>query len=313
MVTLGFLGVVIGVLARRTIVEFCQREVRPLSTPPEIKLPPPPEEVAGRHLSWADQECQRVIEEHIKALDSFFADCKKNTRGFADDALGWGSKWRLVADHVPFTSGRRNEAFIRERFHERIFSPTQLEVAVKQVVANYVKHMESIEGQMLVRIRMDMANFPSSYPIATIDETKLRKTYDEALSRAIDAAGTDLRSDLGTELILTIAGGLLTQVAIKLGLSAGILGAGAASSWATFGIGLVVGIIIDSVVSWIWDWYADPAGSLSTRIDEKLDEIHRLIVDGSDGVTGLRERLRQFSNQRAGVRSRAVLTLLRSQ
>lgn len=313
MAVIGLLGVVIGVLARGPVVGLFRTEREGESKPAAVKLPPSPEEVAKPHLIWADRECEAIIEEHIRSLDSFFSDCKKSTRGFAEIALGWGSKWRLVADHVPFTRGGRHEVFIREEFEKAIFRPTQLGDAVSLVLASYMRHIESLEGQMLVRIRADAADFPSAYLLARIDEDRVRASYDEAVSRAIEAAGGGIRNDATTEVISIIVGEVLTQVAIRLGVSAGILGTGASSSWMTLGIGVVVGLIVDQIVSWLWDWYADPRDNLATQIDAKLDEINRLIVDGSDGVTGLRERLRQFARERAVVRRQAVLALLRPQ
>ncbi|MEX2285842.1 MAG: hypothetical protein WD648_02055 [Planctomycetaceae bacterium] len=312
MLTLGLLGVVVAVAARQPLMGLLSSKPTPPAAP-EIKQPPLPEMVAKPHLGWAEQECDRIIDEHVKAIDTFFADAKQHTPAFADEALSWGSKWRLVVDHVPFTSGERHETFIRERFEEYVFQPSDLEDAVKQVVASYLKHVESIEGQMLVRIRTDVADFPEAYLIARIDEEKLHASYDEAVSRVMEATGSNLRADIATELVSIISGEVLAQVAVRLGVSAGILGTGAASSWATFGVGLVVGLIVDQIVSRVWDWYADPKGNLAAELDAKLDEINKLLVDGSDDTEGLRARLRAFAKERAAVRSQAVLTLLQSQ
>ncbi|MGH7134682.1 MAG: sulfatase-like hydrolase/transferase, partial [Pirellulales bacterium] len=68
---------------------------------------------------------------------------------------------------------------------------------------------------------------------------------------------------------------------------------------------------VDQIVSWIWDWYADPIGSLATQLNAKLDGIQRLIVDGSDDVQGLRSRLKVYAEERARVRASAVLAVLR--
>lgn len=306
----GFLGVVVGVCGAQLFNAFFRGNSTPSPTPPEVQLPPTPEEVAKPHLAWADQECEQVISKHLSAIDTFFADSKKNTRTFAEEALSWGSKWRLVVDYVPFTSGGRHETFIRGKFEEYVFKPGQLEDVVKQVVASYLKHVESIEGKMLVEIRADVAELPSTYLITEIDQTKLQETYNEALAAAMQAAGSQVRTDVTTELVAIITGEVLTQVAVQLGVSAGILGAGASSSWATFGIGLAVGVIVDQIISWVWDWYADPTGNLATELDKKLDEINRLIVDGSDDVQGLRERLQAFAKERATIRSKAVLAIL---
>jgi hypothetical protein len=304
LVIVAVLGIVAGGVAGVSIAGFLQ--IRPVQTPS-------PEEIAKPHLSWADQECERIIEEHVKAIDTFFADSKKNTRGFAEEALSWGSKWRLVVDYIPFTSGGRHETFIRERFEEHVFKSKQLEEALKQVVSRYLKHAESIEGQMLVRIRADVADFPTAYLIAQINESKLRQTYDEAITNAIEATGAGLQTDLATEVVSTITTGLLRQIAIRLGLSTGVLGTGAAASWGTLGVSILVSLIVDYAVSWVWDWYADPKGNLAAELDRKLDEINRLMVDGSDDVQGLRTRLHDFAKERATLRRQAVLTLLQPQ
>lgn len=312
LLLLGFLGVVIAVILGRPLLESAREQPSPPPTPPQIKLPPPPEEVAKPHLGKAEQAAERAIEEHVKALDTFFAYSKKGTRTFAGESLSWSSKWRLVADYVPFTDGDRHQKFIRSKFEEHIFKADQLEEAVKQVVRSYLAHIRSIESKMLVDLRVDVSDFPSAYPLAQLDDKRLQESYDQALSRAIAATGGDLRADIATQLVSIIAGEVLTPVAVRLGVSAGILGTGAASSWATSGIGFVGGLIVDQIVSWVWDWWADPKGNLAADLDKKLDEMNRLIVDGSTDVQGLRDRLKQFARERAATRRAAVLSLLQS-
>lgn len=337
---LGFIGVVIAVLFGRPLLESFRET--PTSTSPEIKpppaqtkVPPPPEEVAKPHLSRAEQEAELVIEEHVKAINSFFADSKKSTRDFAVESLGFRSKITLVGDQVPsifnwlfedefsiikwatgkdlsLKNSEKHKRFIREKFEEHVFKPAQLKDAVEQVVKSYLAHMRSIESKMLVDLRTDVSDFPTTYPLAQLDDKRLQESYDQALSRAIAATGSDLRDDIATQLVSIIAGEVLSQVALRLGVSAGILGTGAASGWATLGIGVVVGLIVDQIVAWAWDWWADPKGNLAADLDKKLDEMNRLIIDGSTDVQGLRDRLKQFSRERATTRKAAVLSLLQS-
>lgn len=311
LVFLGFIGVVLAVVFGRPLLEFFSEQQKP-TTPTQIKLPPPPEKVAKPHLSRAEQETERAIDEHVKAIDNFFADSKKNTRAFAAEALSLSSKWRLVADYIPFTDGDRHQKFIRQKFEEHVFKPDQLEEAVKQVIRSYLAHVRSVESKMLVDLRADVSDFPTAYPLAQLNDKRLQESYDQALSRAIAATGGDLRADIANQLVSIIAGEVLTQVAVRLGVSAGILGTGAASGWATLGIGFVVGLIVDQIVSWVWDWWADPKGSLAAELDKKLDEMNRLIVDGSSDIQGLRDRLKQFSQERSATRKTAVLDLLQS-
>jgi hypothetical protein len=323
LAVIGVIGVTVGVFARQPIWELIQP--KPEITPPEVKLPPPsppskpvptPLDIAKPHLTWAEKETERVVDEHLKALDGFFADAKKNTPAFAAEALSWGSKWRLIVDYVPYTRGGRHEEFMREKFEELIFTPATIEQAVDQIVKSYLQEVKSIEGTMLVRIKADVSDFPTEYPIATCDRKRLEEFYGAAIKQAIDAAKNDATVDVSlsvsSEVLSTIVLGVLRQVAIELGVSAGILGAGAGSAVETFGIGLVVGVIVDAIVSWVWDWYADPKGELAAKLKTKLDDIHDLIVNGSKTVNGLRSRLREIARERTRVRETAVITVLKS-
>ncbi len=271
---------------------------------------PPARDVVQPHLAWAERECDRALGEQFADLHAFFSDARQNTRAFAADALGWSSKWRVVADHVPFTQGDRHEQFIRERFEMHLFRPDQVEAAIKRVVAGYFREIASIENAMLVRIQTDMADFPALAPIAAIDPQAFEQRYREAVQHAISAARIDLASAASLEFVSLIVGEVLTQVAVELGVSAGILGVGTALSWQTLGIGAVVGIIVDALVSWVWNWYADPAGQLAARLNAKLADIERLIVEGSAQVTGLRSRLQALARERARLRETAILQIV---
>lgn len=313
LLALGFLVVASGLFVRRELLRHGESQATPNMAAEAAPLPQPapsPEEIARPHLKWAEQEAANALDEHLSQVDQFFADSKQHTPEFAQRALGWGSKWRFAADHVPFTKGGRHQAFIRTQFEEHLFTPAQLAELVVQVVASYLAHLRSVEGEMLVRVRADVADFPEAYPIARLDEANFEAQYDEAVAQALASASSGVRSDVGTLLVSEIAGEVLAQVAIRLGVSAGILTTGAGSSWATFGVGLVVGLIVDQIVSWVWDWYADPIGSLTAQLNAKLDGIRRLLVDGSDDVQGLRSRLRSYAEERARVREAAVLAVL---
>ena len=81
----GFFGVIIGVVVGRPLINS-------------------PQTLATPHLEFAKSKTESVVESNLVPVRTFFGDSKKNTRHFAEVALGWGSKWRLIADHAPFTS-----------------------------------------------------------------------------------------------------------------------------------------------------------------------------------------------------------------
>jgi len=268
-----------------------------------------PEDVATPHLAKAEQESERAIEDQTLALNGFFAEAKQHTHGFAADALGWGSKRRWIQDALPFTRNDRHKEFLKGKFEEAVFKPEQLEEAVKQVVKGYLTRVRSIESRMLVELRVDAGDLPASL-LLQLDDRQLQASYDSALAKAIEESGAKVQEDVAAGIASMVAGEVLRQVALRLGVRAWSLGAGAAAGTVTLGVSLVVAVIMDQIVSFVWDWYADPKGNLAVEINQKLDEMNRLLVNGSTDVQGLRERLRESARAQAGIRKAIVLRLL---
>jgi hypothetical protein len=303
----GVVGVLVGVLIGSPLLNFLWRS-QPAKEPPDLKA------IAAPHLDSAKTKSEDVIENHLIPIHRFFNESKKNTPEFAAIALGWGSKWKLIKDNIPFTQGGQHEIYIRNQFEQTVFSVKALESVVSLAVSEYLADINSIESQMLVALRADLAGIPGESPIAKLDESQLQAKFDEAIQNAIASASGQLKADVGTQLVSIIVGEVLTQVAIRLGASATILTTGAGSAWMTLGIGFVVGVIVDQVIAWVWDWWADPKGKLAGKIDVKLDEMCKLICEGeSNGeqkVAGLRQRFQTLALERASVRERAILELL---
>lgn len=268
------------------------------------------ETIADMHLKAADRKIAALCRRDYAAISLVFQRGRNNADEFASTCLGWSSKWRLAADAIPFTKGDRHHAYIRDQFEAQIFSESQLEQAIEQTVASFLADIRSVESQMLVDLRADVADFSEVYSVASWSPDLLQSRFDEAIQIAIERTGSDLQANIGTQVVSIIAGEILTQVAIRLGVSAGILGTGAASGWATLGIGVVVGLVIDQLVAWIWDSWADPHGELTQNLVHKLDVLQSLICFGDQNVEGLEQRFKKIAEQRSITRRTAVLTML---
>jgi hypothetical protein len=309
LLALVTIGVTIGVFARQPIWELIQGE--PKTKPPVLILPhkavPTPNEIAKPHLSWAEEQALVKIDEHIKSLDEFFLDAKKNTPVFAKEAMDFSSKYYLVQEYIPFTRKGKHEEYIRRLFEKHLLTSANIEQTLKRVVESYLQEVKSIEGSMLVKIKADVSGFPTEYPIADYDASRLERTFDEALQISLNSSKNEAHAAISREVVSFVVGEVLSGVATQLGVSAGILGAGTTLSVKTLGIGLVVAVIVDSFVSYVWDWWKDPQGELVTKVNTKLDEINSLIK------TKLKEQMVEIANERTAVRQTAVLSILKSQ
>jgi hypothetical protein len=261
-------------------------------------------------LVWADEEADEAVARQIVHLRRFFGQCRNRSSQFAESVLGWGSKWRFVADKVPFTRGDRHAEFLRKMFAEQLFSDQELTKAIEQVASGYGDSVSDIENQMLVRLRQDIVGLPDAHLPEFENLARLQTAYAEALSKAQSHVGTSVSNDVTQLVMSVVVQEVVTQVAVRLGVSAGVLSASAGSSWATFGLSIVVGVIIDQVVSWVWDIWADPKGALADEMNKKIGELERMIVDGDEKSPGLRQRLTDFSKQRSDLRRSAVHELI---
>lgn len=257
---------------------------------------------AKPHIEKADADCLASIDPSLQSLQAFFDEAKGKADAFADDVLGWYSKYTLIRG--------QHEKFLAETFRKHFFGPDELKQAITNAAQAYVADLEAIDNRMLVDIRMDIADLPDGASLQAMPVPDLKDRYRLLCSRIAGITGADAAVDIGrvaTDMIVT---SVVAMMAAGMGTSAVVLGGGAASGWWTFGIGLVVGVIVDQIIGAVWNWTYDPHGKLVAMMNKKIDEVRSLVLDGHDGNPGLREELRRYANKRAIVRREAVLQLL---
>lgn len=257
---------------------------------------------ARPHIEKADADSQAGIDASLQSLQAFFAEAKGNADAFADDVLSWYSKYKLIRG--------QHEEFLAETFRKRFFGPDELKQAMTSAVESYVADLEAIDNRMLVDIRMDVADLPAAAALVAMPVPDLQERYRSVCGRIAGITGADTAVEVGRAAADMIVTSVVTMMAARLGTSAAVLGAGAASSWWTFGIGLVIGVIVDQIIAAVWNWTYDPHGKLVAMMETKIDEVRSLVFEGADGKPGLREELRRYADKRAIVRREAVIQLL---
>jgi hypothetical protein len=263
-------------------------------------------ELVSPHLETAESRIQESFDEHLAPIRAMFNQSRSHQREFAKLALGWGSKWRLVADATPFTKGGRNEQFLKQKFEEKVLNGDELQKTIEQCVTAFLAQIRSVEGRMLVELQADIQNRSPKIALSKLNQEEMQILFDKTIERAMQVAGGDLQSNISSQLVSLVVGEVLTQVAVRLGVSAGILGTGAATSWATFGIGVVVGIIIDQIVMTIWNKWSDPEGKLVATLNVQLSLMERIICLGEGETKGLLQHFESIAAARSELRRKAV-------
>ncbi|HQU46289.1 MAG TPA: hypothetical protein PK867_25980 [Pirellulales bacterium] len=256
------------------------------------------------NLGRAESQINANLDAEIAAVKAFFAAARQRTPAYAETVLGWRSKWKLSTDYV--TGRQQHAAFLQQQFEELIFSNQELADLVQQSVSGFLRETDDIEAQALVRLQADLDRLPAGSLPSAMDVNQIRTVLNDALHQAGQSARTDLGAAVGRELASYVTGEVLTCAATQLATSAGILGTGAGSSWATFGAGIVIGIIIDAIVTKIYEWQFDPVGNLTGMLNAQLDQLEALILEGTSESPGLRGRLSHYSSERNAARREAI-------
>lgn len=257
---------------------------------------------AEPHITTADESSLDSVEPSLAPVKTLFSSAKGRTKAFADDVLGWTSKYKLIRG--------QHEEFLAEAFRKHFFGPAELKAAMMAATEAYLADLDAIDNRMLVDIRLDMEGLPVSAALSSLPVPDLEARYRELCGRISGIAGADLGVDAGRLAADTIVTAVIAMIATRMGTSAVVIGAGAANSWWTFGMGLVVGVIVDQIIEAAWNWTYDPRGQLVDMMNLKLEEVKRLVLNGDGAKPGLRGELRQFAEARARVRREAISELL---
>ncbi len=252
--------------------------------------------LARPHLERCQQECQDAVDRRIRELRQYFADCRQRCRPFAEEALSFTSKVKLLI---------YGDSHIRETFEKHFFSAESLQKELERTVALCLQDLNNAENKMLVALQADLATHAPS--LAGLSSEELRRRYDELIARIATDPRMSLRDEVIREVALTIASEILVAVLRQLAVRAGILGTGTASGWASFGVSLIIAIVLDQ----LWDWYFDPVGQLASKLDRELQDLEAWIIQGSNEQPGLYARLRKVADDRAKWREEAVITMIR--
>lgn len=85
---------------------------------------------------------------------------------------------------------------------------------------------------------------------------------------------------------------VLASTARRVATSAGMIGVGVKASPYTLGASLLIALILDSLVSMIWDWWADPKGKLEEKLTSELESLKHQILLGDETELGLIQELK---------------------
>ena len=265
-------------------------------------------------LAETERHGNDALDRHLASIRAFLDERKAGSRAFAERLLSLRGKWALVKAEIgPADS---YAAFLQQAFAEHVFPMEELEKTVRAAVSGYLAELEGLDDNLLVRLRADLGDdeLPRRAIPALGSDEALRRHYHALSERVAQDLRTDLAVVVGRELFLweatTVATELTLQagtaLAARLGVSGAILSAGAASSWRTLGVGLVVAIVLDAVINRIIKAAGyDAEEQIAQRVAQTLSDLGRTLTDGDPAARDTLERLKtlQRDDPDPGVRA----------
>jgi hypothetical protein len=251
-------------------------------------------------LEAAAAQSNRAVAIALTELDDLFDHQRQRLPELAGELVSLSAQWNYLADQLPLGAGDRQAAFVRRTLLGTLFDPAALDAALAGALARYLEAERSIEDELLVRLRLDLADLPAPTAIALPD--RLEPPGADRAGVLADATAS-VRVELGHELAALAIGEVLAEVALRLGASAGLVGAGEASAPVTFGVGLAAGLAAERAIAWA---FGDPRDKLAGRLVAALDELKRRVLDGTPGVPGLRAGLERSTAERIARRQEMI-------
>lgn len=216
----------------------------------------PPEKQA-----LVDQACERCradISKRGAELESWYQGQKEVcTAKAADDLTALKTKAKMGWTVVDGGEAARNE-IVAEIIRKNMYSEAECKKQTMHQVAMLLKDWLDAE---------DWLSIESHCHSLSTSEKICHASHYSPVHEKVNV-DREMLNMLMEELGSMVGGEVLAMAVTELGVSAGILTAGAVSAPETLGIGLVVGILVDVAVGWLMD----TEGKIKEKLDQAVDD-----------------------------------------
>ena len=250
-------------------------------------------EAALPHLATADDEATKAVDRQLTQVRRFFEAliAEGRLQRFADDALSWTAKYKLVVE------GRADfDTYVAKQFKQIVFSEQEMRDLLTSVITAYQQELDAADNNLFVALRTDTDTRFSDLGMSLPTVEQIHKRFDGLIQAAQTTAAGDLPGAVAREIASFLVGEVLTQVATQALTSAGILGTAGASGVMTFGVGILVGLGVDYIVQEVTAPQEELVKQLRARLFEVRDSI----------LAPTRTYLEEAGRRRSAVRRQVV-------
>ena len=249
-----------------------------------------------QHVREAEQKAAQAMVRRSSEFSDFINSRKGGAKPFSKDMISYAGRWLAVKPYLPFTKNDGHKKYVVEKFDQHIFTSEDLARAVKRAVEGSVKDLDGIENELAVALRKEISGqslSPDETPIVT---DKFKKSIDHMVSASQLVATNEVGKLVASGIVEEIG----SKVLVRLGVTAGVIGTGAANSFWSLGASLVISLAIDA----IWGWFVNSAGKIEREMIATLDKL------SLDASTAIRFEMYKVISQRSELWNKTVTEIL---
>lgn len=219
----------------------------------------------NQHIAVAKARSLEAVNKRADEVRAFVLQSKSGAKPFAKDVVSLRGKWQALR------GSKKHKRYVIEQFDKHVFTPKQISDRVKAAVENSVRDLDQEQNNLAVVIRKELLG----RPLAPGEIQAATEELTRAVDRVVATAEDEAMRDAAALVAIEVTGRIAAQVFTRVGVTAGVLSAGAATSWWTFGAGAAIGF----VVSALWDWIDNPAKDVQREVERSLDDLSVKVAD----------------------------------
>lgn len=218
-----------------------------------------------RHIAQSTDRAHQAAVARAAEFEVFIRERK--TAGLVDfskDVTSYRSSWLAIKSKLPFTDADEHRQFVADAFGRRLFTPAQLSERVARIVQAFERDLLEEQNKLAVLVRQEIGGGVLPPTVAAVAHQDMARAVAVVAGSAQSGATAKVGSLVVSEAVSTIA----SQVLVRLGVTAGILSAAAATSWWTLGAGVAIGFAVDAAVK----YFKNPEEDVRKDVERALDE-----------------------------------------
>ena len=293
------LALISGGLNRLTSVESpAPRTTDSVAVPPAPMAPAAPIAIDEKtaidafakiepRLNQFAEEATQDLEESLDIVDEFFTERRRGAKAFSAELLSYWGKFQHVRGYFETDA---HDRYIQECFNRHIFKPEELTAVIESAVSQFVSKLQARENKLLVDLRADLGDeglgAMAALPSLRTDEA-FRRRYEALIEQVAPALSRDIGVEITKELLdWRVASPIVMRIgsglAARLGVSGAILSGGAYAGPASLGISVVVSLLVDRFLDWVFRQVGhDPEAQIAAKVEGTLDELEAIVMGES--------------------------------